>query len=112
MAFNAILEMTGSIAKITLSGELDASAASVFKTEIEKAAEHRPKRLVLLMHDLKYIASAGLRVLIFAKQKIGADIGIYAIAPQEQVLETFRMTGFHYSIQILDAYDVDEIETV
>ena len=112
MAFSAILEMTGGIAKITLSGELDASAASAFKTEIEKAAEHRPKRLVLLMHDLKYIASAGLRVLIFAKQKIGADIDIYAIAPQEQVLETFRMTGFHYSIQILDAYDPGEIETV
>jgi anti-anti-sigma factor len=110
MAFKAILEITGTIAKITLSGELDASAAPAFRAEIEKAAEQRPKRLVLLMHDLKYIASAGLRVLIFAKQKMGANIDIYAIAPQEQVLETFRMTGFHYSIQILDAYDADEID--
>jgi anti-anti-sigma factor len=110
MAFNAILEMTGGSAKITLSGELDANAATAFKTEIEKAAEHHPKRLVLLMHDLKYIASAGLRVLIFAKQKMGANIDIYAIGPQEQVLETFRMTGFHYSIQILDAYDADEMD--
>ena len=112
MAFNAILAIVGSTAKITLSGELDASAAGAFKTEIEKAAEHRPKRLVLLMHDLKYIASAGLRVLIFAKQKMGANIDIYAVAPQEQILETFTMTGFHHSIQILEAYDADEIEAV
>jgi anti-anti-sigma factor len=110
MAFNAILEMTGRIAKIILSGELDASAAPAFRAEIDRAAEQRPTRLVLLMHDLKYIASAGLRVLIFAKQKMGASIDIYAIAPQEQVLETFRMTGFHYSIQILDAYDADEMD--
>jgi anti-anti-sigma factor len=110
MAFNAILEMTDRIAKITLSGELDASAAPALRAEIERAAEQRPKHLVLLMHDLKYIASAGLRVLIFAKQKMGANIDIYAIGPQEQVLETFRMTGFHYSLQILDAYDADEIK--
>ena len=39
MAFNVTLEMTDKdIAKITLSGELDASVAPAFKTEIEKAA--------------------------------------------------------------------------
>ena len=32
MAFNTILEMDGSDAKITLSGELDASVAEQFKT--------------------------------------------------------------------------------
>jgi anti-sigma B factor antagonist len=112
MAFKATLEIMGSVAKITLSGELDASVAPAFRADIEKAAEHRPQHLVLLMQDLKYIASAGLRVLIFAKQKMGAEVDIYAIAPQEQVRDTFEMTGFHHSIQILDGYDADKIEHV
>jgi anti-anti-sigma factor len=109
MAFNATLEMSGNIAKITLSGELDASVAPAFRAEIERGAEQQPKHLVLLLQDLDYIASAGLRVLIFAKQKMGAEVDIYAIAPQEQVLETLEMTGLHHSLQILDAYDPDTL---
>ena len=109
MAFDASLEMTESIAKITLSGAMDANTAPAFRAEIEKAAVRQPKCLVLLLQDLEYIASAGLRALIFAKQKMGAKVEIYAIAPQEQVMETFKMTGFHYSIQILEAYDPEKI---
>lgn len=107
MAFNASLEMADDVAKITLSGELDATAVPAFRAQIEKGAEQNPQRLVLFMQDLEYIASAGLRALIFAKQKMGANTEIYAIAPQEQVIETFKMTGFHYSIHVLDTYDAD-----
>jgi anti-anti-sigma factor len=109
MAFDVSLEMTDRIAKIILSGALEANAAPAFRAEIEKAAAQQPKCLVLMMQDLEYIASAGLRALIFAKQKIGANVEIYAIAPQEQIMETFKMTGFHYSIQILEAYDPEKI---
>lgn len=113
MAFNVTLEMTDKgIAKITLSGELDASVAPAFRTEIENAAAQQAKRLVLLMQDLEYMASAGLRVLVFAKQKMGADVDIYVIGAQELVMETIQMTGFHYSVTALDEYDAAEIENI
>lgn len=112
MAFDTRPEIRDRIAKITLSGALDANATPAFRAEIEKAALQQPKCLVLIMQDLEYIASAGLRALIFAKQKMGAGIEMYAVAPQEQVMETFKMTGFHYSIQILDTYDHDKIANV
>jgi len=112
MAFNASLEMVKGVAKIALTGELDASSAPVFKAEVEKAAELKAKRLVLLMQDLNYMASAGLRVLIFAKQKMGRDVDLYLIAPQSSVAETIQMTGFNHSVMILDKYDADEIENL
>ena len=113
MAFNVILEMTDTgLAKITLAGELDASVASAFKTEIERAAAQGAKRLVLLLPELDYMASAGLRALVFARQKMGSDVDIYLIAPQESVLETIEMTGFHHSVIILDSYDGAEIENL
>ena len=113
MAFNVTLEMTDKgIAKITLSGELDASVAPTFRAEIENAAAQQAKRLVLLMQDLEYMASAGLRALVFAKQKMGADVDIYVIGAQEPVMETITMTGFHYSIIALDEYDADQIENI
>ncbi len=109
MAFTAILEMDKDVAKISLVGELDASSATLFKTEIEKAAVHNPQKLVLFMQDLEYMASAGLRVLIFAKQKMGSDVDIYVVAPQEMVLDTLTKTGFAESVFIVEEYGVAQV---
>lgn len=113
MVFDATLEMTDTgIAKITLAGELDASVANDFRTQVESAAAQGAKRLVLLMDELEYMSSAGLRVLIFAKQKMGSDVDLYVVGAQEQVMETITMTGFHYSVIMLDEYDAAEIEDI
>ncbi len=110
MEFKALFSTTKSTAKIILSGELNASTASTFKTEVEKAAAINPQRLVLVMKDLEYMASAGLRVLIFAKQKMGMNVDIYIVSPQEMVMDTIKKTGFHHSVSIMDNYDADKLE--
>ena len=104
MAFNSSLDMSDGVAKITLDGELDATAAPAFRDTIEQAAAGHAQRLVLLMQGLEYMASAGVRVLIFAKQKMGSSVDIYAIAPTEQVLSTLQTTGVDRSIIVQDSY--------
>lgn len=110
MTFAATLETTNDIAKIVLSGELDASTAPIFKAEIDQAASHGIKRLVLLMQDLEFISSAGLRVLIFAKQKLGANVDIYIVGAQELVIETLEKTGFDQSVVLVDSDRAAEME--
>lgn len=100
MTFNANLEIKNAIAEITLSGELDASTAPIFKERVEEALTADIQRLVLIMEDLEYMSSAGLRVLIFAKQKLGAAVDIYLVKPQVMVKETIEKTGFHHSVVI------------
>lgn len=112
MAFSTNLKISNNIAQITLSGELDASTAPLFKQEVEEAATQNLKRLVLLIHDLKYLSSAGLRVLIFAKQKMGAKVDIYIVGAQEMVQETIENTGFHHSVFMLNEYNAAKIEHV
>ena len=104
MTFKANLEINNAIAEITLAGELDANTASLFKEQVEIALKENIQSLVLLMQDLDYIASAGLRVLIFAKQKLGTGVDIYLIKPQIMVRETIENTGFHHSVVISDEY--------
>jgi anti-anti-sigma factor len=106
MAFTATLETVNQIAFIHLAGALDAGSAPTFKAEVEKAAGLGVKHLVLQMQDLEYMASAGLRVLIFAKQKMGAEVDIYVVAAQEMVLDTLEKTGFDQSVIIADDYAV------
>ncbi len=110
MAFSSSLEISKGIGKITLSGELDAAAAPAFRNDIEQAAAQGVTRLVLMMQDLSYMASAGLRALVFAKQKMGAQADIYMIAAQESVNETLELTGFHHSVISLPSYDASVIE--
>ncbi|WP_413160489.1 anti-sigma factor antagonist [Capilliphycus salinus ALCB114379] len=111
MAFTATLETLETSAKITLSGELDANAAPEFKAKIEEAARQNLQRLVLVMKDLEYMASAGLRVLIFAKQKMGKTVDIYLVGVQDSVKETLEKTGFHHSVILLDEYETDKLES-
>ena len=104
MTLKANLEINNAIAEITLAGELDANTAPLFKQQVERALIENIQSLVLLMQDLNYMASAGLRVLIFAKQKLGTAVDIYVIKPQAMVRETIENTGFHHSVVITDEY--------
>jgi anti-anti-sigma factor len=110
MAFKSALEIVNGVAKITLSGELDAAAAPAFRTDVEKAAAAKVKAVALFMKELEYMASAGLRALVFAKQKMGAQTTIYMIGLQETVKETIIMTGFQNSVTFMDKYDAAAIE--
>lgn len=111
MSLESSLEMTANgVAKIILTGKLDASNADQFKQLIEAAAAKQVKRIALLLKGLTYMASAGLRTLVFAKQKLGSAVDIYVIAAPEQVVETLEMTGLNYSVIMLDAYDPAIVE--
>jgi anti-anti-sigma factor len=112
MAFDVKAETNNGIAKVALVGELDASVAGEFRNAIEDVAAGQPKRVVLLLNDLTFIASAGLRVLIFAKQKLGSAVDLYVVGAHDAVLETLTMTGFHHSVILLDSYDAAEIENI
>jgi anti-sigma B factor antagonist len=112
MAFSATLSIESGIAKITMSGQLDASMTSIFQKEIASAQTQQAKRLVLLMSDLDYIASAGLRALAFAKQKMGPSVDIYLVGAQQQVMDTLQMTGFDRSVIAIETYDAGVIENI
>src|SRR5262249_41522715 len=94
--------LKGSVAEVTLSGDLDAAAAPRLQRELERLAAGKPKRLVLRLSGLAYMASAGVRMLIFARQKMGPGVDVYVIAPQEQGLDTLRRTGLLASVFIKD----------
>jgi anti-anti-sigma factor len=106
MAFTVNGSVANGVATITLSGELDAAGAPAFREQVEKVSSESPKRLVLMVQDLEYIASAGLRVLIFSKQKMGAAVDIYVVGAQEQVQDTLEKTGFSKSVISVERYDV------
>jgi anti-anti-sigma factor len=104
MAFNATAKVEADTVIITMRGELDAAAAPVLRDLVDKNADSQTRRLVLMTKDLEYIASAGIRVLVFAKQKMGAHVDIYVIGAQPQVMDTLEKTGVNRSVILQDTY--------
>ncbi|MBN2120330.1 MAG: anti-sigma factor antagonist [Candidatus Omnitrophica bacterium] len=93
------------IAKIELSGKLDATNSPGLQAELQKLIGQTVARLVLFAKDLTYISSAGLRVIIFAKQKIGVNAQVYLIGAQETVLNVIKMSGLDNFMVIQDSYE-------
>jgi anti-anti-sigma factor len=105
MALDINLVIENDVAKITLAGELDGSNAGDFKVKIEEAAAAEVKKVILFMNDLEFMASAGLRVLVFSKQKMSAGVDVYVIGADEMILDTIKKTGLHHSLIIQETYE-------
>ena len=105
MAFTFSSEFDNGVGIITLEGELDGSSAESFRNAVSELSVQGLTRLVLMMSKLDYMASAGLRVLVFARQKMGATVDIYLVSATESVRETVEMTGFHHSVIMVDEYE-------
>lgn len=93
------------VVKIELSGRLDATNAPALQDELKKLTGSTINRLVFYAKDLEYISSAGLRVIIFAKQKIGAHAQVYLIGAPEGILNIIKMSGLDNFMFIQDTYD-------
>ncbi|MFI7603468.1 STAS domain-containing protein [Actinoplanes sp. NPDC049681] len=102
MSFNTTLTRNGTTVVITLDGELDASTAAEFGRQVDLAAKGGVERLVLDMSELTYLSSAGLRGLVFARQKMADGVTIVLVQASDEVERTIRMVGFHHSVVFAD----------
>jgi anti-anti-sigma factor len=101
-----------------VKGNIDSSTYQEFQGAVEKLVAEGTKDLLLDLHDVPYISSAGLRALnqIYNKLRAssedassvakGVADGTYKsphlkiLAPSKRVLETLRMSGFDMFLDI------------
>ena len=98
MSFHASYRIRDDAVIITMSGDLDATTAPVFKESVDQAVGPGAKHLVLDMRELDYLSSAGLRQLIHARQKMDDDVQIELVGVKDRVAQTIRLVGFDQSV--------------
>ncbi|MGW2255012.1 STAS domain-containing protein [Kitasatospora sp. NPDC001660] len=103
MPLTVSVSTAGQTATIDLTGELDAAGAPAFHDTIEQAAAAGVRELVIRAHRLTYMASAGLRSLVFARQKLGDDVRITVLGAIAPVARTIRQAGFDRGVTLVDA---------
>ena len=78
---------------IVVEGRLDTTTAPTLEKTINENVNNT-KHLVLDLKELKYISSAGLRVLLSAQKKMNLNGSMKVINVCEEIMEIFEMTGF------------------
>lgn len=85
----------GSELTVVVSGRLDTNAAPMLMEELENLLEDEVKNLVLDMGDCDYVASSGLRAILWAQKKMNSLSGTMVVKNViGDVMEVFEMTGF------------------
>ncbi len=84
----------GNEGEILLTGALD-TVTSVDAEEHFNAAAERFDQIILNMADLKYVSSAGLRIIKLLHVKMNKKDGKLLISNvNDNVMEVFEITGF------------------
>jgi anti-anti-sigma factor len=102
LLFNASARVDDGTATVTLTGKLDAEAAIILESRLAPVMLQNPDRVELLVHDLQYISSAGVRALVFAKGKLGMDASLEIVGAQQQVRTALEQAEFAEGITFVD----------
>jgi anti-sigma B factor antagonist len=78
---------------IEIEGRLDTTTAPTLDKTINENINDT-KNLILDLKELKYISSAGLRVLLSTQKKMQKNGSMKVINVCAEIMEIFEMTGF------------------
>jgi len=89
------IDSVGENTKITLSGKLDFTVASDLMDELKTLQGSGVRRIDVECGSLEYISSAGIRSMVFLKQRLDKDehVEVYMHHASQQVKEVFELSG-------------------
>lgn len=99
---NYSINVTAAAITITLPDRLDFANAPALMDELARFVGQPVNKVIFDCKQLKIISSAGLRVLIFAKQKIAIKGDVCVVGAPESVTRVISMSGFDSFLVIRD----------
>ncbi len=101
-----IVKINADTLEITLVGRLDAGNAPTLSDLLQEYRGKDIGKMVIYAKDLEYMASAGIRVIVFAVQKIlKPGSTAYFIGGQPDIISVLEMTGLDEALTIQESYE-------
>ena len=90
---------------ITLVGDVDTKTSPELLSKLVALELNVLEQLRLDLQAVNFVSSAGLRAIVFAKQKMPHESTLYVIGASEQIIETITKTGLGNAIKIVESAD-------
>ena len=99
------IDLQGGIAKINLGERVDTTNAGDLTTTLRTLVGQEVGKVVFDAANLEYLSSAGLRAIVFAKQKIGQGLEVILVGAKAEITDVITMTGFDSFVTIQDSFE-------
>ena len=96
------VKQEGAILTIVLGNELATANAPALMDELNNYRDKGIEKVVFDATNLTYIASSGIRTIIFAKQKLGSNPAIEFVNCAKDIYDVFEMTGIQDYISFVN----------
>lgn len=98
------IQSAGENTAVNLKGKLDYTTASVLMEELRTLAGKGVKRIDFYCAELEYISSAGIRAMVFAKQKIDKNVEVetYLHNARQSIKDVFTLSGLDGYFEFVD----------
>lgn len=90
---------------ITLSGDVDTKTAPELLSQLTALQLNVLEQLRLNLHAVDFVSSAGLRAIVFAKQKMPHESALYLIGASKQIVDTITKTGLAQAVRIVGSVE-------
>ena len=100
----AFIQSAGENTVIKLEGMLDYSTANILMDELRTLTGKGVKRIDFYCKGLEYISSAGIRAMVFVKQKIdkNVDVNVCLHNVSQTVKDVFTLSGLEGYFEFVD----------
>jgi anti-anti-sigma factor len=105
MSMDLTIEPQGDVTVVKARGDINAASCGRLEEALTGLIDQGRMRLVLDLADVRYVSSAGLRVLLVAAKRL-AGKGAFALSrASEPVRQVLDMTGFSGIIKVKPSLD-------
>lgn len=87
---------------IYLNGQVDTKSAPELLDQLTQLGLAELSELRIIAMELTFLSSAGLRALVFAKQKMPHDSRLILVGGSEEIITTIIRTGLGNAVTIVD----------
>jgi anti-sigma B factor antagonist len=91
--------------RVVVRGEIDMATAAQLRDLLDELVSGGSRRIVLDCHELEFLDSSGIGVLVAARNRMGEGAELVIDAPTPHVLKVLEITGVseHLSVNALEA---------
>jgi anti-sigma B factor antagonist len=93
------------VAVVSIGGEIDLSTAPAFEAAIAGALDDHPPVLVIELSEVRFMASAGLRVLAATHEKASKSARIAIVASNAATSRPIQLTGLDKLMSLYPTLD-------
>lgn len=99
--YNFIEKEEGTTLLIDLEGEFDTAGAQEVQSRLESYNTDKINKVIFGLEKVTLMASSGLRVIFYAKDKIKEEMKVELYKPKDLVAKIIKMSGMHKFVDVV-----------